>query len=320
MISKNLLVLTVLAVFLLSTIPAMAVVGGNASALSVKNITTNKNLTKANTGTAAGIHAYTDAKAGYLQAKQNYLDAKTNFIAYRLQFAERDRTAFLKGQTFMVAGVDQLLKYIDSLSSKVNETRAFSDSEKNDLMIELVGYAGTLEADKNSMQAASTIDELRTATNKTRDDWNTIKPQLKRIAGEIILAKAGAVVAKAETASTKLDARITELNAAGKDTTKLEKISAQVKTKIANTKEKVAQAKAKLAEVKSGGNAQGLLTAADQFVKQANRWMLEMQYLLGQAVREIKHLETGQEGPEPNNATVMGKTPMEDDGNETEDD
>lgn len=286
---KRLIMLAVLSVLLLSTIPVMAVTGGNVTALQGKYLT---------------------AKTDYTLAKQNYLDAKTNFLAYRLQFAERDRTAFLKGQTFMVAGVDQLLKYIDALSSKVQETTAFTDSKKTALTTELAGYSSTLNVDKSALQNTSTIDELRIATNKTRDDWNVIKPQLKRIAGEVILAKADVAVDKAEAADIKLDAKIAELKATGNDTAKLESISAQVKIKIANAREKIALAKDRLAGVKSSGNAQGLLTAADQYVKQANRLMLEIQYLLGQAVREVKHVETGNEGPGIKNATIPVDTPL----------
>jgi len=293
----KLLALTVLVVFLLSMIPAMASVAGNAPNLTKATITTK-------------LQTFTEAKAGFVQAKQDYLQAKTNFIAYRLQFVERDRTAFLKGHDMVMKGIEQLLTYIDALSGKVNETQAFDASKKTALMDELAGYKITLQADLTAINSTSNVDDIQLALNQTRKDWMTIQPQLKRIAGEIIITRADAAVAKAEAAVIKFDAKITELKAAGKDTAKLEKISSQVKTKITAAKEKLALAKDRLAGVKSSGNAQGLLVAADQFVKQANRWMLEMQYLIGQAIREVKHLETGQEGPEPINATLMSSTPM----------
>ncbi|MFH0830116.1 MAG: hypothetical protein V1887_03070 [Candidatus Aenigmatarchaeota archaeon] len=301
----KLLALTVLVVFLLSMIPAMASVAGNAPNPTKATITTK-------------LQTFTEAKAGFVQAKQDYLQAKTNFIAYRLQFAERDRTAFLKGQAMIAKGIEQLLMYIDVLSGKVNETQGFDASKKADLTAELAGYRTTLQADLTTINSTSNVDDIHLALNQTRKDWMTIQPQLKRIAGEIIIARADAAVAKAEAAVIKLDSKIAELKASGNDTTKLERISAQVKIKIIAAKEKMALAKDRLSGVKSSGNAQGLLTAADQFVKQANRWMQEMQYLLGQAVREINRIETGHEGPEHTNATLMSSTPMGFDDNQTE--
>jgi len=308
--SNKILALTVLAAFLLSVIPAIAVTGGGTDALRDKVTAATANITEIRQVLVTAARTLSEAKQNYVQVRQEYAQAKQDWVVVKGKFADKNRTAFEKGQTFLAQGTKELIHYIDVLTQKVEETNALTYDQRTSLTNELAGYRSTLENDRSLLLSVNTTDELRAAANLTKDDWSAIRPQLKRIAGELLLSKSEAVVAKAEAASIKLDAKIAELKAAGNDTTRLEKISAQVKTKIANAKDKIAQAKAKLADVKSGGNVQGLLTAADQFVKQANRWMLEMQYLLGQAVREVKHIETGRDAPEIKNATIMVNTPI----------
>jgi len=306
----KLLALTVLAAFLLSIIPAVAVTGENVDALREKVTAATANVTQIKQVLVTAARTLSEAKQNYVQVRQEYAQAKKEWVAVKGKFADKNRTAFEKGQTFLAQGTKELVHYIDVLTQKIEETNTLTYDQRTSLTNELAGYRSTLEYDRSVLLSVNTTDELRAAANQTRDDWNAIRPQVKRIAGELILAKSEAVVAKAENASTMLDVKIAELKAAGNDTTRLEKISAQVKIKIANAKDKIAQAKAKLADVKSSGDAQGLLMAADQFVKQANRWMLEMQYLLGQAVREVKHMETGREAPEIKNATIPVNTPI----------
>lgn len=255
---------------------------------------------------------YQVERDSYLKAKRTYLDARKDWQVFKPRFRERDKVAFAKGQNFLDKGTKHLIQYITVLSKKVDETKALDADQKAALTGELAGYIATLEADQAQINNASTVEELRAASEKVKADWDTIRPQVKRIIGEVLLAKAQLIVARAENASTKVDAKIADLKAKGKNTTELEAKSADYKAKIAAAKDKLAQAATKLGEVKTG-DATVSLRGADQFIREANKTLRELHRSLGQIIRELKQIETGEEQPAPEdvNTTDSSTTPVD---------
>jgi hypothetical protein len=252
---------------------------------------------------------YIAAKTSYVQTKQAYLNAVQDWQNFKQAFRNRDRQAFLKAQNFLDKGTKHLIQYLNVLSKKVEETKALSAEKQTALTTELSGYIATLETDQAQINNASTVEEIRAATNKTKVDWDTIRPQVKRIIGEVLLAKAELIVARADNASAKVDAKIADLKSKGKDTADLEAKNAEFKSRIASAKDKLAQAKAKLADVKTG-DATVNLRAADQFIREANRSLRDMYASLGQIIHDIRLVETGKSEPLPANTTELSETPV----------
>jgi len=260
---------------------------------------------------------YQAVKEQYLTHKQLYLNARARWLAVREKFATgKDNATFEIAQNFLNKSSALLVRYLDVVKYKVESARFIDEAKKAELVSELEGYMETLQADHEAIVAAQDREAIKEAAKKAREDWNSIRPQVKRIIGEILAARAQLIIDKAQNVTARIDAKIAELKEAGKNTTALEQLNEDFKEKITIAQEKHDMFVAKLEEVKTSENARGLLKAADEFLRDANKYLVRSYKTLRQIVREIRYAETGEVEPEPTvmEVTEVKTTPLTEEG------
>lgn len=243
---------------------------------------------------------YLEVRDQYIAHRTMYTNARAKWLEARERFATAtDRPTLDIARNYLNATSAFLVRYLDVVKHKVKSARFLDEAKKAELTAELEGYMATLQADHEAIVAAQTKEEIRAAAKQAREDWNAIRPQVKRIIGEVLAARAQQAIDKAEAVSVRIDAKIAELQEAGKDTTRLEELNAEFKDKIALAQEKHDTFVAKLEEVKTSEDARGLLREADAFLRDANRYLVQSYRTLKEIIREIRQVETGQIEPEP---------------------
>lgn len=243
---------------------------------------------------------YKEVREQYKVHRQMYINARQKWLAIKNQFAAgRDRATFDTAREFFDTSAGYVVRWLEVLERKVNVVEFLDEAKKAELTAEIEGYIDTLKADHEAIVAAEDKEALRAAVKQAREDWNAIRPQAKRIIGEVLAARAQQAINKAENVSARIDAKIAELKEEGKDVVALEDLNQDFKEKIILAQEKHDRFVEKLEEVKTSENARALLKEADEFLRSVNRYLVQAHATLRKVVREIRHAETGQLEPEP---------------------
>lgn len=183
------------------------------------------------------------------------------------------------------------MRHLDVVKKKVDASACLDDAKKAALKAELDGYMATLQADHDAIVASQGKEGVRNASKQAVADWNTIRPQVKRIAGEILAGRLDCAIEKANNASAKVDTTLVELKNAGKDTTALEPLVATFKTKLSTAQADYDSAVAKLAEVRTAADTKAALNDADRLLRKAAKDLVQVQVSLRAVLHEIFRLE-----------------------------
>jgi hypothetical protein len=273
----KILALAVVACFLLSIVPAFA---------AGEKVTMAQRLEQLR-------EKLQDARDKYLKQKEAFNDARTKWLEVKDKFASAiDNVTLDRTRDYFNSSSTYLVRYLGVVEKKVTESPYLSDDKKTELTAELDGYITTLQKDHDSIVAASGKQDIRAAVNQTKTDWDAIRPQVKRIIGEVMAARVQIAIDKEQNLSMKIDAKITELKAAGKDTTKLEQVNADFKTNLAKAQSDEDALNAKLAEVKTSGNAAGVLIEADALLREVSKDLVQAYRGLASAYREMNMIGT----------------------------
>lgn len=255
----------------------------NKTVLNVSNkeIKAQYQAAKADYGAAKG--RYAAAKEEYNAAKRDYAAAKTDWNSAKKAFLENrnninaTKIMLERGKSYLLKIVDNRIRHLELVRSKVEAMAVLSDAEKAKITSELNIEIDLLAALKPEINAVTTKQGLKDVSEKIKAEWKNSRRGIERAAGWILAAREDRLAESAKNVSALLKTKIEALNASGKDTSELERILADFDAKIASANEDIAAAREKF---KAAGNA----TTADE----KERLIKEGKELLESAHKKIK--------------------------------
>lgn len=256
---------------------------------------------------------YELAKTKYNQARQQYLkeinlykNARQEFLKTKekyqqLKNSETKKALENKTRNYLEKTVNSLIKRLEAIKEWVVNRGALEETEKERIIIEIDKDLGWLREKLSKIQATSS-EAIKEEAKTLRTYWKTHRLRVKRMIGEIWVARINWLIAKAENLSVKIDSKIQELRVAGKNTTQIEVWLADSNQKLALAKEKYQVAKEKFQAIKSEpgfepntefNQANQLFQEGHQFIKEANHYLKQVHVQLVQIIKEMKKM--GQE-------------------------
>jgi len=241
----------------------------------------------------AAVQKWNAAKEAYQAAVQAYKQAREDWIAARdalRQFRDAPHTqaALEKARTFLLKGIDRLVKYLEWIRARAEVVGGITEGERTAVLAEIDSDITGLNNLKPAVEAAADRTQLAESAKKIRDQWLEVRPGAKRIVGQILAAKINYVLEKAENVSARISEKISALKTAGKDTSALEDWLAKFNNNINLAREKYEAAKQKFQAISSVQDADALFREGHQFIKDAAQYLREAHAALKEIVKELR--------------------------------
>ena len=295
--TKQIWVLAVLAIFILSLVP----LGLADSANSVKGKASEvANAVSANVSAVVQKQNVEQHKEQYKDAKSNYVDAKKKLIDLQKEVKEcknntdcEDKKKSMRNQTNvnLVKLSEVILSHLDNLKQKVEQSTDLNATEKTALLNSL--QAQILEVQKTKLQIANvtsnvTDQEIKDDLKDLKTSWGKTKPHLQSGVGELANAKLGNIIVKVEQLETKFLKLRDQLKSKGYDVTKLDSYLEDLKEELASAEENWELAKAKFKSAKTATDPTNLIKEAHEYQKKALKDLSDTKEAIRDIVQEIK--------------------------------
>ncbi len=237
---------------------------------------------------------YDEARQTYLSEIDAYKTARLNFAnakakLQKFKTVENKAEYKVAAQEFLSKAVSTLIKYLEALMNKAENVRGITDEDRAVVLSDIEKDIARLTAEQSKLSGELTDEELKAEAIAISNYWTTIKTTFKKSVAEIWIGRVTFVIEKAEDFSGQVGDKIQELKANGYDTSKLEAWLADLDQNIAKAKEKVESAKAKRATI-SDVNMDQIMKEINQFVKDANQYIIKSHANLVEIIKEMKKL------------------------------
>lgn len=237
---------------------------------------------------------YAEVKERYVEAKEKYASAKNNWESARKAFLEKrndtSATAAMieKGKTYLTNTVDNRIKHLEFIKSKVENMSVLSDAEKSSIIAELNANIAAFEAFKPEIAAVTTKEGLKAVAEKIKKEWINSRRGVERAAGHVLAVRELKLVEFAEKVSSELKGRIEKAKAAGKDTSAYDGVLSEFDAKIDSAKQDIESARAKFAaagDSSTSAEKETLIKEGKELLKSANEKIREAHKLLKDAAK-----------------------------------
>ncbi len=250
------------------------------------------------------------AQERYLQAKERYQVVKAKYIAsrgevaqVRQQFVQCKATdtnancddAKLKVKPFLGNSAEMVLNALERVKAKIEANEEMGEEGKAAALAAIDARIAAVEATHDDVAALgddATIDDVKKAANRVRNEWRESKGVLKKSVGDAMNAKLGNIVEKAERLAEKLQTTRDRLEAQGKDVSALDAQMASYDEKLQLAKDEW-QAAVDLYENAAPGEIDEVAQEAHEHVRAAQGYLKEVRDSLREVVKEIRQLNNG---------------------------
>lgn len=254
---------------------------------------------------------YNKLKNNFQDLKNDYSSAKEKFLQERLKVKNANKETLRKNSAeFLNKTVSVMIKYLESLKNKAENTGFVSEGEKNEIIARLDEDINSLTEKLSSVENA-TIEEQKNIAAEIRQQWADIRSASKRITGQMLSAKMNSFILKMEALRDKLKKEGVELNSET-----IQDIINNFNDKIELAKSENSLAKEKFAQINNKQQAGGLFKEGMQHMRSAHKYLKEAHKELVNLSQEIKkNRKTGEDGENRNSEDFQKEVETE---NETE--
>jgi len=237
---------------------------------------------------------YQTARQQYLKevnwwktTRQQFLNARARYRKFRK--AENKKIYEEQARKFLERTINVLIRKLESLKNWVANRPTLSEEVREKIVAEIEQDINWLQEKKSGISTASPA-QIREKAKEIRDYWRRHRIFVKRIIGEIWVARLDWAIKRFEDVSSKIAERIEKLKESGKDTSQLESWLADFNQKIDLAKEKRDKAREKYQAISSLSELNQFFSQTHQFVKEANQYLREAHKVLVKIVREMRRL------------------------------
>lgn len=243
--------------------------------------------------------AHREAKEKYQTAQNSYMSEVNFYKNNRQQFqtikeryrkfkSAEDKSALeAEAKNFLKSMIRVAIKKLEAIRSKPANLKGISEEERQSILAEIDQDINWLKQKEQNIDTA-TPEQLKEEAKTVRDYWKNVRVDLKKVTGQLLVARVNFVINKADSSSQKIAAKIEQLKASGYDTTKLEAWLSDFDGKISLARSKYSLAKEKFQSISSLAEANNLFQQGHQFIREANNYIREAHKILIDIVKEMK--------------------------------
>jgi hypothetical protein len=202
--------------------------------------------------------------------------------------------ALERAQNYLLAAADRIINNAENLKSRVENTVALGDDEKDGILATLEGFVDYFESVKPEIEGAENITQLRATSQEMREEWRQFRAEVRVISGDIWAARVDGAIVQAENASIKVREKIDALAAlnSSPDTSAIEGTLADYGSLVSEAQDLNDGAQAKFAEITDLESAQQKAPEGRQLIKDASDKLKEARQVLKQIIKDLKALKT----------------------------
>jgi len=195
----------------------------------------------------------------------------------------------VRGKNYLLTQVDNRLKQLDPIRTKVSNMTALGESERESLVSELNAEISMFEAFKAEINKSVTQQEVRNVADRIKAEWIKSRRSVESAEKQILAVNEEQLISNADTATLGMQKRIDNLKASGKSTKAHEKLLVAYGKKITSAKQDVESAKEKFEAVASAPTEDEkvkLMQAKDLLLKSAQGNVKEAYKILAEGARQ----------------------------------
>ncbi|MFH1256202.1 MAG: hypothetical protein V1494_02820 [Candidatus Diapherotrites archaeon] len=251
------------------------------------------------TANQKAVQAYEAVRDKYMVAKQGFEDAKQQWLNARdrLRLTKNMKNldnAFGGAQNYMLKATDRLMNQLDIYDKKVDALPLVDENVAAEIKADIAAETAKLELLKADINSTTDVNQLREITARVKNEWDSVKGTVKRLAGEILAAHLHKVIEKANQIGLTTQAKINGLDANGYDTMQLQAMLGTYNSNVDLAGQKYEDARQKFSEITGIQDADKLFQQGHALIKEANRYLIEAHKQLNNMVREMRQLRKGQ--------------------------
>lgn len=275
---KKIGVMTLLGIFTLGVVtPA------SAQTMAEKNKEVRASYAQARDQYKKEVEAFKSTRQEYLTVKEKYEKYKT---------AENKKALEDETRAFLEKTATGLVSRLESIKAWVSENQGISDADEQVIIAEINDDIAWLNARISKIQSAQG-DVIKAEAKEMQNYWGNHQKEVKKIIGQVMLARVNYVINQAEMFSAKASTKIAEAKAEGKDTTKWEQELQDFNMKTGLAKDKYNQARDIFMSIKSDSTTDlktvnELFVKGNAFVKEANTYLKEAYQKVVTLAKEVK--------------------------------
>lgn len=194
----------------------------------------------------------------------------------RIALEKKKKETLERVRTKALSAVERAIKRFEKLKTRIEGMKVISDDRKDNVYLKIDEQIQKLQALKEKISQASTIEEIKDHLKNLRAIVKNSKDQISAVVKEIHATHLSNILEKINGILEKFDSKIDELKSENKDATKLEELSSEIKDSIEITKENI----------------------SNYEFKKAKENILSIRKNLNEMAKLFKSLDNNQEGTE----------------------
>ncbi len=224
---------------------------------------------------------YQNARGVYLDAREDYKQAKEQWD----KFKNNESDLLPKAKRQIGTGLDLAVEYLNGVNTLLDWAQSW-DSTAVEHKDEINGYIAVLQEYRSDLNNATTKAQVFEVSAKIRNEWNSIRADVKRITGGVLAAKIKLSLDQGQAALNKIDG-IIEARRAYQDVSTLEALYTDANVKYARAEADYESAKNIFASVSDVPSGNALYNQGHDFLKSANQYLTGLYKDLKEVQREL---------------------------------
>ncbi len=255
------------------------------------------------------------AKDAYMTAKEKFVNARNKAENTKEKFnAAKDKVLKCSGddseeceemreqinakaKEHVMNIADVILEHLNKIKSRAESNEDLSEEEAAEIIAEVDGYIGEIEAAKETIATSESKEEIIKATKEIKNSWQRMRKNVELTVGKLVNARIGGIIVKSEQLQIKLERIMERIAEEGTDTTELESLVDEFNISIETAKEKYKLAIEKFTEAKNNTITPdtALIREGQEFMKAAHAALQDAQKNLRDIVHLIKQVGAEEE-------------------------
>ena len=255
------------------------------------------------------------AKDAYMTAKEKFVNARNKAENTKEKFnAAKDKVLKCSGddseeceemreqinakaKEHVMNIADVILEHLNKIKSRAESNEDLSEEEAAEIIAEVDGYIGEIEAAKEIIATSESKEEIIKATKEIKNSWQRMRKNVEVTVGKLVNARIGGIIVKSEQLQIKLERIMERIAEEGTDTTELESLVDEFNISIETAKDNYKLAIEKFTEAKNNtiNPDTALIREGQEFMKAAHAALQDAQKNLRDIVHLIKQVGAEEE-------------------------
>ena len=233
----------------------------------------------------------------YLKSKEDFNSTKEKL---RQMNDERVRALVQeRAKLFLENMIEARILHLKALRKRVEVAKKINEEDRNRILSQIDAQIKWFEDKKNEASEIKNQEDIKKMAQEMKSYLNQNRAFMKKIIGQILVARSNWVVEKFEETSKNLSQKINDLKNQGKDVSGLETKLNDFNNKIEEAKNKLQQAQSSFEKIETNQDAKSVFQEGMKSLKEAHQLLREAHKILVEIKVGINKL-TGVEDQETN--------------------